>query len=162
MLNYGIDSIVYSDGDLPAVLSDVKRILSMTIIHGGILKGFYYIPVGMFLHRIKIPGMITKTAMIGGFLLLCHANSLIVEYVMIVIASIGLFCEIRRIPLKDSRIYPCLRKMSTVVYFAHMYIAVLYGYAVNGTYTYGLRCFLATVVISYSAAFLYTKNKQYR
>lgn len=75
------------------------------------------------------------------------------------ICVIGLFIIIN-IELKDSAIFYILRKMSTIIYFIHMWIWTIYYTIIYHKPTSGLGCFLATTVCSVLISYVYTIHKQ--
>ena len=117
LLSYGIGALVEFEGELPNVLFVAKEIIGRTIIHGGIFKGFYYIPLGMLLTKIKIPDYLNRMVAIVGFICLLFVHGLFWETFFVAVVSIAVFGEIRRIPVKNCGVYIILRKMSTVINF---------------------------------------------
>lgn len=78
---------------------------------------------------------------------------------LIAICGITLFGIVEQIKLKDSALYPVMRKMSTVLYFVHMYVWTFYYMAVYGEKTYGADNFFAVTAICMGIAMLYVGIK---
>ena len=94
------------------------------------------------------------------FVLSCLINNaLLLSYVRMV-SSILLFLVVLNIKLKDKYIYINLRKMSTIIYFIHLYVWTGYYMIVYGEKRYGLDSFIVTICIStiISMAYLFFKN----
>lgn len=134
-------------GQLPYFLQIVKNGISLTVTNGRIFTGFLYIPLGLLLSK-KTPSAVLATGLL--FFGFCGSYYIdgICRDLMFVISSIGFFSLVTKVKLKNSRIYPIMRQISTTVYFVHMYIWTGYYSLVYGRPTYGLDSFLFTVIIS--------------
>ena len=91
---------------------------------------------------------------VGLLLNIIIKNSFISSYLLL-ITSVALFGIVTSIKLKDSIIYPMVRKMSTIIYLIHMYIYTFYYLIVYKQETYGIDCFIVTSIISFILSFLY-------
>lgn len=129
-----------------------------------ILRGAVYIPAGILLQRKKIPVWLASAAFCIGFTLDVFIESLTISAIFNGIAVIAFFEILLAIKLPDSVVYPFLRKMSTVVYFTHMYVWTIYYMVVYGKKTFGTEPFLITMGIDLFIAFLYVylKNRKQR
>ena len=154
LLGSMISELMGYGGPLPSFLSGVKQVVSQTIVSGRILTGFLYIPLGILL-SCKRPGPIVSLVLAivgfaGNFFLDGIAGD-----VLLAISSVGVFCLILQISLKDAPIFSILRSLSTSVYFIHMYIWTLYYLLVYGYTKQGLDAFLVSAGISLIIAYAY-------
>ena len=127
-----------------------------------------YIPIGISLQSRGL------TKGISFFLLTCGFIAQIVfslvdtsfmfgrtiELVLEVATAVGLFELIRMLELRNSFCWSNMRKISTVMYFTHMYIWTGYYMLVYKTKTYGWDSFLITTGISMLVAVLYLMIKK--
>ena len=155
--NVFVSWYVSYDGTLHTILLLIQKMLSNTIVNGRIFSGAFYIPLGIYLQKKKLPLSIS-TLMLGiGLFLNVIIESGTISTILIAITSIGLFELTLNLKLKDNIIYPLLRKMSTVIYFIHMYIWTAYYMIIYHTKTYGIDSFLVTLMIALLISFVYCK-----
>lgn len=147
--------LVSYDGELSHVFQLIKIILSKTIVIGRIFYGLFYIPLGIFLQKKRMPKILNMIVFIFAFSLnqIIHSNCF--NTLLLAITSMCLFCLILEMNLKDNKIFPLLRKMSTIIYLIHMYIWAIYYMVVYHTKTFGLDSFVFTTLISIFISFIY-------
>jgi hypothetical protein len=146
------------EGALPTFLSLFQKVVSKTIITGRILTGAFYIPMGIYLQRKQLPLPASVLFFLLGFGLNVIVKSDQISNLLIVMMSIGFFDLILALKLKDNSIYPLLRKMSTSVYFIHMYVWTAYYMIVYRTKTFGMDSFLITTLVSMFVSLAYCKT----
>ena len=133
-------------GSLPEILALVQRLAARLPSFGRLFTGFLYIPLGMLLSGKSFrPGTGIALFLLGilGDTLLAGLPGTLLR----IAAAVGLFLIASTLPLKASRVYPALRKASTVLYFTHMYVWTAYYTLVYGQKTFGADSFLATTAI---------------
>lgn len=164
-ISWGVSALSSYEGDLPTAFSAIQKVIHYTIINGRILSGAVYLPIGMFLSYKRIPKIVNVLLFIGGFVANCViTNSLISQYLLIASAT-GLFGLAEGLELKNSQCYGFMRKMSTVIYFIHMYIFFVWKTIctmLNKDY-YGMDGFFAVCITSIIISFLYvhfSRNKR--
>ena len=155
LLSTGISFLAAYDNDLPLIFSIMKKALKYTIINGRILTGSFYIPVGMLLARKKMNTQRALLMFIVGFVANIISNNYFIVSITLVVCSVGFFSIIKNIELPDSLVYVWARKMSTVIYFIHLYIWTFYYFVIYGEKTYGMDCFCATVILCITSAVIY-------
>lgn len=142
-------------GSLPIALSTLKYGIKLTIANGRIFTGFFYIPCGVLLSSKKAPLVVNLILFISGFV----ANYCIgsTNVFCTAICVIGLFGILEEVKLRKSRIYLTMRKMSTGIYFIHLWVwTVLYS-VMYGEKTYGLLPFIGTVGLSLALTYMYIR-----
>lgn len=165
LVSVGITYLVgYYEGEVPEILEIVKVVVANTIRSGRIFLGFFYIPVGMVLAKKDMNLRISWLMLIAGF----AANYLITDVSLstfvTAISAIGLFGVIRSIQFADLKIFPFVRKMSTITYFIHMYIWSVYYILVYREKRYGMDSFIVTSIacVLISAGYLLLKDRYTR
>lgn len=78
-----------------------------------------------------------------------------ISAILVAVSAIAFFEIVKGINLVNSGFYKIVRKMSTVIYFIHMYVWSFYYKFFYGEKTYGLDCFAVTICISIVIAFIY-------
>lgn len=151
----GVSWFVSYTGTMPYSLTLVQKALSYTIVTGRIFTGAFYIPLGIYLQKKEMPVSICTTMLVLGFILSIFTTSFVIDIVLLVVSITGLFGVVVKWQLKDNSIYPILRRMSTVIYFVHMYVWTGYYMIVYQTKTYGFDSFVITVVVSVLIAMSY-------
>lgn len=158
LISAGIDTLMQSNAVLPVSLQQFRRLIAVTISNGRILRGAFYIPCGMVLANKKpksfISGIIFFTAFAGH----CVISSVFVKSILAALYATALFELVLGIKLKNSDLYPILRKMSTVIYFVHMYVWSFYYFIVYvklDKATPGTVNFFVTAAISVLIAYAY-------
>lgn len=147
LISIGIDYLsAYADNSNTFLELFIKMI-KVSIGSGRILTGLFYLPLGSFLFQKQPNLKVSWSMLVSGYLLNVFVQNSYWSSFFVAISSIGLFCVINTITLPDSRVYPFVRKMSTIIYFLHMYVWSFYYALVYGEKTYGVDCFLVTIVI---------------
>ena len=95
--------------------------------------------------------------MIGGYIANVIIYSSSISTFLVAASAIGFFEIIKETSLPDSELYHIVRKMSTVIYFIHMYVWSFYYKFVYGEKTYGFDSFAVTICICVAIAFIYVK-----
>lgn len=127
----------------------LQRIVKAIISNGRIFEGGVYIPIGMYLYTIHRKIVCSSVMFIIGFVgLYCWGDNEIIGSYLLMVTIIGFFNIIEFVKLQDSKVYPILRNMSTVVYFIHMYVWSFYYMIIYGKKKCGLDSFLFTALVS--------------
>ena len=127
-------------------LAALRRLVQVTIVNGRLLQGFFYIGFGLVLSRRMIPPAAAAGLLAAGFAggYLLEATGVFASLCFMA-ASLGLFCLTAQLPLKDRPVFRSLRTASSVIYFTHMWMWMLW-YTVTGRGpTFGLAAYLWTV-----------------
>lgn len=164
LIGFGFDMLVQTDFPLPFALETLKKIVSVTIAKGRIFQGAFYIPCGMIIANKKFGGgylVACSIALPASFAVNCVISAAPLNSILTVISAVSLFVIVKNINLKDSGIYPKIRKASTVMYFIHMYVWTFYYSIVYGKKTYGADCFLVTAGICFAVACVYIFVQDY-
>ena len=144
VFSIGISHFVVYEGQMPAILQIVKKLICYSILNGRIFRGMIYIPIGMLLANRNTSFVVNLFVLFLGYVANdCTSNTIISSYALIVMA-VALFGVVEKIKLRNNAIYPVMRNMSTVIYFTHMYIWTFYYTITYGKTTYGLDSFLVT------------------
>ena len=157
IISITITNLTEYQGTLPAFILIIKKLLKWSIGEGRMLTGAFYIPIGIYFSKEELHWLVSWILMIGGYV----ANAIIyssgISIFLTAVSAIGFFEIIIRINLPDSELYRTVRKMSTAIYFIHMYVWSIYYKFVYGEKTYGFDCFAMTVFICVAIAFIYVK-----
>lgn len=154
----GLDVLMTSEAVLPVFLQQLQKIISYTIANGRILRVAFYIPCGMVLARKKTNLWISGIVFFAAFAGRCLIGSVFIKSILVAVYAVALFAVTVRINLKNSEWYPILRKMSTVMYFIHMYVWTFYYFIMYmhlGKTNYGADSFFVTTVICLAIACAY-------
>lgn len=135
----------------------IYKAFSLTFSAGRIFNGMFYIPLGMVLFSKKIPVPVNALVFIALGTLRCFVNNAALQSVLLMIYSATLFGLIERINLKDSKVYPILRGMSTYMYFIHMYVWLAVSYMIYRHEHYGLLPFTLTLIICIVISFIWVR-----
>ena len=156
-----INAFVAYNGSLPNILIAVQNIISSTIVNGRIFRGFLYIPLGMLFATKKTGRQLALTVAAIGFVI-----GIIGEYTITTLSDIaiaffafGIFSFLITISLKPSPIYFKLRKMSTVIYFIHLYVLSFFEFLVFHEKRLGFLLFAIVSVISLLISVAYVEIK---
>ena len=160
----GLDVLAQSNAVLPMFLQHLRKWLFLTIANGRILQGVFYIPCGMVLAHKKPKVWLCGILFFASFAGHCIISSLFVKSILVAVYAVALFGIIERIKLGNSAWYPVLRKMSTVMYFTHLYVWTFYYWIVYlqyGKKNYGADSFLVTTAICMAMAcvYIYIRDK---
>lgn len=147
LVSIGLDYLSNYTGNSNTFIKLFVKLIKVSIGSGRILTGLFYLPLGCVLAQ-KQPNLIVSWSMlVGGYLLNVFVQNSYLSSFLVAISSIGLFCVINTVSLPDSRVYKFVRKMSTVIYFVHMYIWTFYYMLVYREKTYGIDSFLVTIAV---------------
>lgn len=141
---------------LPQYLEIIHKIFLFTFSQGRIFRGMFLIPCGILMRHKNIPLPVSIIVFALFFPLECFTSNHELVVFLLTINSVGLFGIITRINLPDSKIYPIMRKMSTTIYFIHMFVFVIFSYVVYKEEHFGLVSFAATSAICVILALLWT------
>ena len=142
-----LDWLATADVTYYVALGILQDGLAHSILNGRILRGMFYIPLGMKLNLKRIPGIFNLGIMIVGGIC-ASISSGIINNSALILCAIGTFNFIADIQVQDRTIYCKLRNMSTTIYFTHLYIWTGYYSLIYHQKSYGLDCFLITTVAS--------------
>lgn len=157
LLSFAIGKLSQYDGDLPLILKAVNRFIP----NGRILQGAFYVPIGMLMAQYKIPKIANFVMLIAGFVCNCFFDG-IIGLTGLILGVVGLFAIVSEIRVKDISACVYMRKMSTVVYFIHMYVITAYSYARYGDNKRGTDVFIVAVIVSLliSVGYVFIRNKK--
>lgn len=145
--------LVSYDGELCDILQLCRKVADTTSV-GGMLRGAFYLPCGMLLCNNKIPMRISNILFVLRFSTSCLVGNEWGKHILLIASSVALFCLAEKMNLKNHKNYYLIRKMSTMMYLAHMYVWSLYYKIVYGERTYGVDCFVFTFLISIAISYL--------
>ncbi len=153
-----IDNFV-TKSNLSPLGEKIQFVIIKTIGTGRLLYGFFYIPIGMILTKlinVKISHSLTLFILL--FVLSCIIGDYYLKNIVIAVRNVVLFIVVKDLCLNATS-HTMFRKMSTYVYFFHMYIwTFCYGLLYQQK-TYGMRCFVITLVVTTILSYLYIKLK---
>lgn len=157
LISLGITAIAEYQGSLPSFLMPVQKIIHLTVLNGRIFKGIVYIPIGMLLTQVKIPKAANLLMFLASFTANCFISNRFISSVLFVLSAVGLFGFAEALNLKDSVCYKFMRKMSTVIYFIHLYVLFVWLRIcpLMNLPEYGEISFLAVSAVTLMIAFLY-------
>lgn len=148
ILSFVIDKIIIKT-DLTGDLLKFKNGVDLTIVNGRILRGIFYLSLGMTFSKYneKIQKINYIYILIINIILL--ALSIITKRELIIqMYYIMFFLLILKINIKDNFIYYYLRCGSKIIYFVHMIIFFIWTISKGLDKCYGLRAFVFTSIIS--------------
>lgn len=142
------------------VLYYIKMLIANTIRSGRVLLGLFYIPVGMYLFKKKIDLKLSWMLFIVGFGANYLAADSRLSTLCVGVSAIGLFSVVESIEFADRPFFPFVRRMSTIIYFIHMYVWSVYYVLVYREQHYGMDSFIVTSVacLVIAAAYLWLKD----
>ncbi len=144
LIGYFLDYM--AEGNIGGPLADGIRIfLKYSFGNGRILRGVAILPLGVYLSKRK--GSIKSGIVL---LLIGYLFSLLGRFgdVPMFFESLGLLFIGINLKLPDSKIWPLLRRLSTHIYFVHLWVwTVVYMLLYNGK-TFGPIPFICTVSVS--------------
>lgn len=162
-ISIGFDYLVLYEIPFSFLLEILKKIVLHSVLNGRIFRGIFYLPCGMVLAQHKIKNRKSLIALFClSFMICCMISNLLLKSILMVIYNVSLFIIVKDIEWKDMKIYSILRKMSTSMYFIHLYIWTFYYHLVYGEKTFGLDSFLVTSSVAIVISFIYVvlKNKK--
>lgn len=154
-LSVGIDWFMMLETDIPYAISILQKLIAYSIEDGRIFKGIVYISIGMYLANNKFSLKLSIAMFSAGFIINYFLQNRTLKFLFLVVTMIGLFGIIEKIHLKDNKLYPILRKVSTVMYLIHMYIWSFYYFIIYGQKTLGVDSFIVTSLLSCLVGFIY-------
>lgn len=157
IVSIAITCLTEYKGDVTGILYWIKKIVSYSIGSGRIFTGAFYIPIGIVLSKKELSSITAWMMLILGYILNVIIDNTAISTILVAMSSIGLFLIVKKICLPDAPIYYLVRKVSTIIYFIHMYIWTAYYMLVYGQKTYGIDSFLVTTIISSILAVSYIK-----
>lgn len=160
LLGIGLTYISDYTGQEVMIINVIKRILSLTISSGRIFSGMFYIPMGMMFSKKSLKSSYCWILLLTGYIVNVLITQPHISSILISLSSIGLFGIVSSISFKDSIVYPFIRKMSTVIYFMHMYVWSIYYKIIYNHKTFGLDSFFVTAIISSMIAIVYLLLKK--
>lgn len=145
-----------------AALGFIQKIVRVTIFDGRILRGLFFIPLGMLLSKHGLSVGMYIAVFVSSFAADLYFDSVLLTHVFWILSSVGLFGISKSISMPKSPLYLVLRKMSTAMYFLHMYVWTAYYWLIYREKTYGLDSFIVTVVscILLSGLYMYAENSR--
>ena len=149
-------------GDLPSYLIVLQKVIKHTISNGKILTGMFYIPIGILLSKKTLPIKVSWMILVIAYISNVLVDSIGISSIFEAVSAIALFGVFSSINLPDSIVYSRMRKISTVVYFIHLYIWSFYYIIVYGKKTYGLDCYLVTSVVCLLIGVIFTEISKYK
>ena len=145
---------------IPAGHDGILSLVLSVFRNGRISSGMFYIPAGMLLAKLtfsKKPAYLLLAASFAAALL-CDG---LAKSFFIAVCAASLLVIVSGFR-SDSEIYPFMRKMSTAIYFVHMYVWSICYTILYGRKTMGLGMFTLTVLISVLVSALYVYAGYYR
>lgn len=154
----------------PDNLSIIRYLLRHYLGNGRIFMGLYFIPLGILIGRIsdlfkeKLRyEVVGGSCVIIGYIVNWYTDKPLLIMFLTAIEVCGLLlltCHGEKASSKNEK-YILIRKMSSGVYFIHLYVWTLYYTIVYGTKTFGLDSFLVTLTISLAlSAFYYGMQRK--
>ena len=133
--------------------SIVKKLFVFVFGSGRIFTGFIYIPLGMFLARIKTTWQHSCLCALVGAIICYVIGPNLISTVMF---SLFIFMISSKINFSsDSKIFLSFRRISIGVYFVHLFVWTIFYKLLYGEKTYGLLSFIFTLIISIVLVVLY-------
>ena len=157
-----IDCLMNSTSVSAFPLRILQTVIGKTIVNGRILLGLFYIPLGMLLWYKRIRIKYSLFAFILSFTTSCFVQNIFVSSLLRIVNSVALFSAVTKVNLPNAPRYAIYRKISTVMYFIHMYIWTLYYSIAYGKKTYGFDCFVFTLILSVILSYIYTRAKDFK
>lgn len=161
LVSWAVSYLPYLQVSNSGIVGFTQNLISHTVINGRILRGAIYIPIGMLLTYRKLPKLANILLFIVSFAGNCLVSNSLISQFLLILSVVSLFGIAECICLNDSVCYKILRKMSTVVYFIHIYVLLIWSLICDyiGAEEYGVECFLAVTAVSVLIAFLYVYIK---
>lgn len=160
LFSIGVTYLTEYEQELPTIAGFIQKIFRYSIGSGRIFTGFFFLPVGMLLAERKnskwIGGVVMLFSFCGYLLVNNSINSIFTAF-----CAIGLFMFVKELHLSDAPIYAFVRKISSVIYFIHMYVWTAYYMLVYKEKTFGMDSFIFTTMVSclIGIAFFALRNK---
>ncbi len=147
-----IDAIKMTD-NTNSIIMLLKTFFKYTIGNGRLLRGFLYISLGMFFwnKRLSIKRYAFILAFTCLFIIYTIIEDELVGTIFLAPCVASFFLLITEVNIYSERCI-ILRKLSTEMYFLHLWIWTIYYTLMYGEKTYGWDCFLATFIFSVIAS----------
>ena len=150
IVSFSLNLLVNVDSDTLLFAEKlIKDVVCSSIKNGRIMMGAVYIPFGLYISKNR--GDIKRNYLIllllGITLGMCWDNQFLRGY-STMFSAVGLFGWSTHLNIKCSNITKHMRKMSTWIYFIHMYVYTGIYLALYGKKTSGPLLFLLTVILS--------------
>lgn len=156
LLSWGFDWLALADGDtLPMVLLLGKKVIGRTVVNGRMLRGFFYIPIGLLLAQRRLDWRISTGLLFGGYIMIAFSGVFILKKVGSVFAPIGLVSLVTTWRLSQTRATLWLRRLSTGIYFSHLWIWSLLCILLFGEMRYGREMYVIVVAVTVVLTSLY-------
>ncbi len=155
IVSFSFDWLVDNMDCLPSLLSLGAKIIQYAIASGRILRGAYFLPLGFYLAHKELNKVMSIVLMIVGYVMNTVSIGGFINYLGIVVCSVGMFTVFKNLKLPEASCFSVMRKMSTIIYFSHMYVWTIYYGIRYGEKTFGFDCFVYTVAISLAISALY-------
>lgn len=145
--------------NLPPMLEKVQVAIVRSIGNGRLLNGFFYIPIGMVLIKVNNVKLIHSLPLfVLLFIMSCVLDNYFLKNIVITMKNIMLFVVVKDLIVNVAS-HSMFRQMSTYMYFFHLYIwTFCYGILYQEK-TYGMPCFLITLVVTTILSYLFIKLK---
>lgn len=146
---FSLNILVSTDNsDLIFTEKFIKDIVSGSIQNGRIMLGAVYIPFGLYISKNKCDKRNYLALLLFGTAIgLCLDNEFLHGY-STMLSAIGLFGWSTHLNVKYSSISKYMKRMSTWIYFIHMYVYTGIYLVLYGEKTRGAIPFLLTAVLS--------------
>ena len=131
----------------------ISPILRYTVLNGRVLRGLFMLPLGMYLSKFKDRMPVGILLFVAGSLI---GLTDLFDPLAIVMTGVGIFMIARALKLPNIGIWKAFRKMSTVIYFIHMYVWSITCIILHIELTRGVVMYVITAVISSLIALMYT------
>lgn len=131
---------------LPTPMSNLTELMSHIIFPERLVKGFYYISMGMFAYHRRFSNKMGGIFVVLSILSVLIQNALL-DIPFLLFSGLGIFVLAVNFQSQSKPIFPLLRKLSTVMYFLHMYVWTFYYTMAFGKKNFGLDSFLITTVV---------------
>lgn len=144
MVSFFIDYLV--GGAYAGKVYDVIRaVVFNTIGKGRVLGGLCYMPLGVYLSKKKMSWKAGTVLVVIGYFLSFPGKFEDAPYLL---ESLGLLMIGVNLSLKDSKIWSFFRKLSTNIYFVHMWIFTIVCQIIYGEMNFGMIPFVYTLPIT--------------
>ena len=130
----------------PDPLSKLAALMSQIIFPGRILNGFHFISLGMFAYHRRFSNKMGVFFVVLSILSILIQNELL-DIPFRLFSGLGFLVLAANFQGQSKPVFPILRKLSTVMYFLHMYVWTFYYAMAYGEKTFGLDSFLVTTVV---------------
>lgn len=152
LIAFFLDSVSQGGFEGTRVDAILRPILTLTIGGGRIFRGFFFLPLGMYLGQKKTP-LWTGALLAGAGYALGFCG--LFNEVPFLMMSVGFFIIARELKFKDGPLWGSLRRMSTTIYFMHLYVWTILYLMLYKAVKRGVRMFVYTLVVTLVIAVIY-------